>query len=58
MKSQRRRSFGVCAANAAVDVWRLDPPHGENPPWWLVETNYDHWKAVPKADDRRDPANE
>jgi N-acylethanolamine-hydrolysing acid amidase len=46
------------ARNAAVDVWRLDPPHGENPPWWLVETNYDHWKAVPKADDRRDPANE
>jgi N-acylethanolamine-hydrolysing acid amidase len=46
------------ARNAAVDVWRLDPPHGENPPWWLAETNYDHWKNVPKADDRRDPAND
>jgi hypothetical protein len=25
--------------------------------WWLTETNYDHWEPVPKADDRRDPAN-
>ena len=25
--------------------------------WYLVETNYDHWKPVPAGDDRRGPAN-
>eukprot|EP00616_Rhizochromulina_sp_CCMP1243_P009347 CAMPEP_0118970748 /NCGR_PEP_ID=MMETSP1173-20130426/7561_1 /TAXON_ID=1034831 /ORGANISM="Rhizochromulina marina cf, Strain CCMP1243" /LENGTH=417 /DNA_ID=CAMNT_0006920139 /DNA_START=28 /DNA_END=1281 /DNA_ORIENTATION=- len=44
------------ARNRAVDVWRIDEtdPTG----WWRVETNYDHWNPVPKADDRRDPANQ
>lgn len=38
---------------AAQDVWRLDADNGR---WFLVETNYDHWLAPPKSDDRRDPA--
>jgi len=36
----------------AINVWRMDPyNHGE---WYLVETNYDHWK--PAGDKRRDVA--
>ncbi|XP_007947248.1 N-acylethanolamine-hydrolyzing acid amidase [Orycteropus afer afer] len=35
------------------DIWPLDPLNGE---WFRVETNYDHWKPVPKEDDRRTPA--
>ena len=30
-----------------------DPATG----WWRLETNYDHWNPVPKADDRRTPGN-
>ncbi|EDQ91591.1 uncharacterized protein MONBRDRAFT_1488, partial [Monosiga brevicollis MX1] len=37
----------------AIDVWRIQYPRR----WFLVETNYDHWKPVPSSDDRRDPAN-
>ena len=37
----------------ALDIWRLDAFNGR---WYLVETNYDHWKPPPKSDDRRDPA--
>lgn len=36
-----------------VDIWPLDPLNGA---WFRVETNYDHWKPVPKGDDRRTPA--
>ncbi|XP_027400577.1 N-acylethanolamine-hydrolyzing acid amidase [Bos indicus x Bos taurus] len=36
-----------------ADIWPLDPLNGA---WFRVETNYDHWKPVPKADDRRTPA--
>eukprot|EP01147_Barroeca_monosierra_P005085 gene5085-8772_t len=36
---------------SAVDVWRLAYPKR----WFLVETNYDHWKPVPSSDDRRNP---
>ncbi|XP_031326744.1 N-acylethanolamine-hydrolyzing acid amidase isoform X1 [Camelus dromedarius] len=36
-----------------ADIWPLDPLNGA---WFLVETNYDHWKPVPKGDDRRTPA--
>lgn len=25
--------------------------------WFILETNYDHWKPVPSGDDRRGPAN-
>lgn len=31
----------------AADVWRLDAPSR----WFLVETNYDHWKPVPPVSD-------
>lgn len=37
----------------AVDVWELDTSASQ---WYLVETNYDHWKAPPSSDNRRDPA--
>ena len=36
----------------AIDVWQLN----ESESWYLVETNYDHWKAPPPNDNRRDPA--
>ncbi|XP_042534303.1 N-acylethanolamine-hydrolyzing acid amidase [Dipodomys spectabilis] len=36
-----------------ADIWPLDPLNGA---WFRVETNYDHWKPVPKKDDRRTPA--
>ncbi|KAM5271762.1 N-acylethanolamine-hydrolyzing acid amidase [Ctenodactylus gundi] len=36
-----------------ADIWPLDPTCGA---WFRVETNYDHWKPVPKTDDRRTPA--
>ncbi|XP_036708779.1 N-acylethanolamine-hydrolyzing acid amidase isoform X2 [Balaenoptera musculus] len=36
-----------------ADIWPLDPLNGA---WFRVETNYDHWKPVPKRDDRRTPA--
>lgn len=36
-----------------ADIWPLDPLNGG---WFRVETNYDHWKPVPKRDDRRTPA--
>ena len=38
--------------SSADDVWWL----GSNGSWFLVETNYDHWKPPPASDDRRDPA--
>ncbi len=37
---------------SAVNMWWL----GTNNSWFLVETNYDHWKAPPIDDDRRDVA--
>lgn len=36
-----------------ADIWPLDPLNGA---WFRVETNYDHWRPVPKGDDRRTPA--
>ncbi|XP_006871665.1 PREDICTED: N-acylethanolamine-hydrolyzing acid amidase [Chrysochloris asiatica] len=39
--------------NGPADIWPLDPLNGQ---WFRVETNYDHWKPVPKEDDRRTPA--
>ena len=38
---------------AAVDLWLIDASSGR---WYLVETNYDHWKPPPASDNRRDPA--
>ncbi len=28
----------------AIDVWQMDTRNGE---WFLLETNYDHWKPAP-----------
>lgn len=33
-----------------ADVWHVDAAHGL---WYLLETNYDHWKAPDKGDNRR-----
>lgn len=53
---------GVRAGEGAVitkgrlepdDIWMIDPENGK---WFIVETNYDHWKPAPAKDDRRDPA--
>jgi len=38
----------------ATDVWKLDASNGR---WWLLETNYDHWKETPWFDDRRTDGN-
>lgn len=34
----------------AHDVWYLN-----SSAWYRLQTNYDHWRPVPKADDRRTP---
>jgi len=36
----------------ATDIWRLNSPT----PWYLVETNYDHWTQPPWYDNRVTPA--
>ena len=38
---------------AAVDLWKVNTSDGR---WYVLETNYDHWKAPPPHDDRRDAA--
>ena len=35
----------------ATNVWMLDAPRQ----WYVLETNYDHWKPAPWFDDRRTP---
>lgn len=37
-----------------VDLWEMDTSKGM---WFLLETNYDHWKAPFFIDDRRTPGN-
>ena len=37
----------------AIDVWEMKKT---GHPWYILETNYDHWELPPKGDDRRDPA--
>lgn len=37
---------------AAVDVWKIP---ANNTGFFLLQTNYDHWKPVPAYDDRRNP---
>ncbi|XP_013386217.1 acid ceramidase [Lingula anatina] len=36
----------------SLDIWELNPGKGV---WYLLETNYDHWKAPLFVDDRRTP---
>ncbi|XP_074662208.1 N-acylethanolamine-hydrolyzing acid amidase-like [Tubulanus polymorphus] len=38
----------------AVNVWELDMTINR---WFVLETNYDHWKPPPLYDDRRTPGN-
>lgn len=38
----------------AADTWYLN----QTKSFYLLETNYDHWLPVPKADDRRTPAHQ
>ncbi|GCC23827.1 hypothetical protein chiPu_0002225 [Chiloscyllium punctatum] len=38
---------------AALDIWELDIKHGI---WYVLETNYDHWKDPLFLDNRRIPA--
>lgn len=39
--------------NKAVDVWNM----ADAGKWYILETNYDHWKSPLFIDDRRTPAN-
>jgi hypothetical protein len=41
------------AAKGESDVWRLEDGYPKENPFYLVETNYDHWGDVPSSDDRR-----
>ncbi|XP_072108730.1 acid ceramidase [Mobula birostris] len=38
---------------ASLDIWELDLKGGR---WYVLETNYDHWKEPLFLDDRRTPA--
>ena len=38
-----------------VDAWKLNPHLTSFDRWFLIETNYDHWKQPPVDDDRRNP---
>ncbi|XP_074662649.1 N-acylethanolamine-hydrolyzing acid amidase-like isoform X2 [Tubulanus polymorphus] len=38
----------------AVDIWEIDLKSNR---WFVLETNYDHWKPPPASDDRRTPGN-
>ncbi|XP_075926697.1 acid ceramidase [Petromyzon marinus] len=41
------------ARKTTLDVWKMDPAHGL---WYVLETNYDHWRPPFFLDDRRTPA--
>ncbi|XP_055333052.1 acid ceramidase-like [Paramacrobiotus metropolitanus] len=41
------------AADKALDIWNLNIT---NNTWYILETNYDHWKKPLFIDDRRTPA--
>ncbi|XP_018410318.1 PREDICTED: acid ceramidase [Nanorana parkeri] len=38
---------------SSINFWELDTQKGE---WYVLETNYDHWKPPLVIDNRRDPA--
>ncbi|XP_076321003.1 acid ceramidase-like [Tachypleus tridentatus] len=40
-------------SNTDADIWTMDNSGNE---WFILETNYDHWKKPPFFDDRRTPA--
>lgn len=37
-----------------TDILRLKDGRPADKPWFLIQTNYDHWTEAPKSDDRRD----
>merc|ERR1712000_173215 len=37
-----------------TDILRLKDGHPADKPWYVIETNYDHWTDAPASDDRRD----
>ncbi|KAM4808746.1 acid ceramidase [Rhinophrynus dorsalis] len=39
--------------SSCLDIWELDLNQGR---WYVLETNYDHWKAPLPVDNRRAPA--
>lgn len=41
--------------NASDDIWELNLTQADNKGWYRLETNYDHWKPAPVADNRRTP---
>jgi len=52
---------GVVITNApnmthALDVWPIARGRPEHAPFYVIETNYDHWMPPPKFDNRRTPA--
>ncbi|XKL64926.1 hypothetical protein PGB90_005012 [Kerria lacca] len=42
--------------NNNVDIWSIDSNKNSNSSWYLVQTNYDHWKKPPVIDDRVIPS--
>jgi len=47
-------------ADEALDTWRINGTDSSNPSytdWYVIETNYDHWKPVANGDDRRSVGN-
>lgn len=39
-----------------VDLWSMNDHTNPSMSWYLVQTNYDHWKKPPHMDNRRVPA--
>lgn len=37
--------------DAVMGIWSIGPD--SDAPWFVLETNYDHWEAAPSRDDRR-----
>lgn len=42
------------ASGTDTDILRLKDGRPAGNPWFLIQTNYDHWTQPPKFDDRRD----
>ena len=42
--------------DSAIDVWEMSSITEH--PWYILETNYDHWEKPLFLDDRRTPGNQ
>ncbi|GAB6029115.1 Solute carrier 6 [Chamberlinius hualienensis] len=51
--NQSGQAAVITRGHTFSDIWNIGE---KNSSWYLVETNYDHWKNPPKFDDRRGPA--